>query len=125
MISSPPLAGHENLCKVSRLRYWYLHCTHAARRLLKSTDDYELRLYDVYPFVTTPYERRDEGYIALGSYMEGENAESVKMNMTQPIMMRYEPATVSCALCIWYVAYMQHYLMCRLHATSVHGLQHY
>lgn len=62
-------------------------------RLLKQTDDYELRMYDVYPFVTTPYERRDEGYLALGSYMEGRNADSAKMNLTQPIMMRYEPAT--------------------------------
>ncbi|DBA82532.1 TPA: hypothetical protein ACH3X2_000752 [Trebouxia sp. C0005] len=62
-------------------------------RLLKQTDDYELRMYDVYPFVTTPYERRDEGYLALGSYMEGRNADSAKMNLTQPIMMRYEPVT--------------------------------
>jgi len=52
-------------------------------------------MYDVYPFVTMPYERRDEGYLALGSYMEGRNADSAKMNLTQPIMMRYEPATVS------------------------------
>lgn len=52
-------------------------------------------MYDVYPFVTTPYERRDEGYLALGSYMEGRNADSAKMNLTQPIMMRYEPVTVS------------------------------
>lgn len=62
-------------------------------RILKSTKDYELRIYDVYPFVTTPYQRRDEGYLALGSYMEGHNADSAKMNLTQPIMMRYEPAT--------------------------------
>ncbi|KAL0029442.1 hypothetical protein WJX77_008596 [Trebouxia sp. C0004] len=62
-------------------------------RLLKQTEDYELRMYDVYPFVTTRYERRDEGYLALGSYMEGHNADSAKMNLTQPIMMRYEPAT--------------------------------
>ncbi len=52
-------------------------------------------MYDVYPFVTTAYERRDEGYLALGSYMEGCNADAAKMNLTQPIMMRYEPATVS------------------------------
>ena len=64
-------------------------------RLLKTTRDYELRIYDVYPFATTPYERRDEGFLALGSYMEGQNSESAKMTVTQPIVMRYEPATVS------------------------------
>lgn len=67
-------------------------------RLLKSTKDYELRIYDVYPFATTPYERRDEGFLALGSYMEGRNSESARMNLTQPIVMRYEPATVSAQL---------------------------
>ena len=67
-------------------------------RLLKSTKDYELRIYDVYPFVTTPYERRDEGFLALGSYMEGHNSEAARMNLTQPIVMRYESATVSSSL---------------------------
>lgn len=80
----------------------YLGCiTHSADtfcRLLKSTKDYELRIYDVYPFATTPYERRDEGFLALGSYMEGRNSESARMNLTQPIVMRYEPATVSTLL---------------------------
>lgn len=69
--------------------------SHLACRLLKTTRDYELRIYDVYPFATTPYERRDEGFLALGSYMEGRNSESARMNLTQPIVMRYEPATVS------------------------------
>lgn len=62
-------------------------------KLLTSTEDYDLRIYDVYTFVTTPYERRDEGYLALGSYMEGRNSEAAQMNLTQPIVMRYEPAT--------------------------------
>lgn len=64
-------------------------------RLLSRTNDYELRLYDVYPYISTPYERRDEGYLALGAYMDGQNTESAQMNSTQPIVMRYEPATVS------------------------------
>ena len=74
------------------------HLVHMLCRLLKSTKDYELRIYDVYPFATTPYERRDEGFLALGSYMEGRNSESARMNLTQPIVMRYEPATVSTVL---------------------------
>ena len=69
------------------------------RRLLQRTEDYDLRIYDVYTFVTTPYERRDEGYLALGSYMEGRNSEAARMNLTQPIVMRYEPAAVS-IICI-------------------------
>ena len=73
-------------------------------RLLKSTKDYELRIYDVYPFATTLYERRDEGFLALGSYMEGHNSESARMNLTQPIVMRYEPATVSAPLSMLAIA---------------------
>ena len=63
-------------------------------RILSKTEDYELRLYDVYPYISTPYERRDEGYLALGAYMDGQNSDAVKMNSTQPIVMRYEPSTV-------------------------------
>lgn len=83
---SPSLTFHAALHHVA--------CALACCRLLKSTKDYELRIYDVYPFATTPYERRDEGFLALGSYMEGRNSESARMNLTQPIVMRYEPATV-------------------------------
>ena len=63
-----------------------------------------MRIYDVYPFATTPYERRDEGFLALGSYMEGCNSESARMNLTQPIVMRYEPATVSALLSMLAIA---------------------
>lgn len=52
----------------------------------------------------TPYERRDEGFLALGSYMEGRNSESARMNLTQPIVMRYEPATVSAPLSTFAIA---------------------
>lgn len=61
---------------------------------MKKTEHYELRLYDVFTFINTPYERRDEGYLVLGAYMDGQNSESAKMNQTQPVVMRYEPATV-------------------------------
>ena len=67
---------------------WYIH------RLVKKTEHYEIRLYGVYTFINTPYERRDEGYLVLGAYMDGQNSESAKMNQTQPVVMRYEPATV-------------------------------
>ena len=36
--------------------------------------------------------------------MEGRNSESARMNLTQPIVMRYEPATVSAPLSILAVA---------------------
>jgi len=94
---SPGLTITDLSTQYVQLPALHVQCNNSciACRLLKQTDDYELRMYDVYPFVTTPYERRDEGYLALGSYMEGRNADSAKMNLTQPIMMRYEPATVS------------------------------
>ena len=81
------------MCGATNTVRLYLH------RTVKKTEDYELRLYDVYPFVNTPYERRDEGYLTLGAYMDGHNSESAKMNTTQPIVMRYEPATVHLPRC--------------------------
>ena len=94
MFSLPPLTLYLDFLKLLKAVSHTINAGFACR-ILKSTKDYELRIYDVYPFVTTPYQRRDEGYLALGSYMEGRNADSAKMNLTQPIMMRYEPATVS------------------------------
>lgn len=73
---------------------WYGQAMICMCRILSKTEDYELRLYDVYPYISTPYERRDEGFLALGAYMDGHNSESVRMNSTQPVVMRYEPSTV-------------------------------
>ena len=36
--------------------------------------------------------------------MEGRNSESARMNLTQPIVMRYEPATVSAPLSTFAIA---------------------
>jgi hypothetical protein len=48
------------------------------------------RLYEVYPVVEVQYQRRDEGYLALGTYFDGQNAAGVKFQETQPVVMRYE-----------------------------------
>jgi len=37
------------------------------------------------------YERRDEGFLLLGSYMSGNNAEAARCRETQPIVMSYAP----------------------------------
>lgn len=36
------------------------------------------------------YQRRDEGFLALGAYMDGKNEEGAAMAQTQPVIMRYE-----------------------------------
>jgi hypothetical protein len=45
----------------------------------------------VYPVVSMDYDRREEGYLALGNYLDGENAEGTKYEATQPVIMCYEP----------------------------------
>jgi len=50
---------------------------------------YTLRLYDVYPVVEMQYEQRQEGYAALGSYIDGDNADGAGFAYTQPVCMIY------------------------------------
>lgn len=59
--------------------------------IFKQTKQYDLRLYDVYPVVEVQYQRRDEGYLALGTYFDGRNSASLKFQESQPVVMRYEP----------------------------------
>ncbi len=43
--------------------------------MVSKAKDYQLRFYDVYPVVEMEYEQRQEGYAALGSFIDGDNAE--------------------------------------------------
>ncbi|CAL8465489.1 g5025 [Coccomyxa elongata] len=52
---------------------------------------YDLRFFDAYPVIRMPYERRDEGYIGLGAYFDGDNSEGVRLRQTQPVVMRFSP----------------------------------
>jgi hypothetical protein len=56
---------------------------------IRKTPDYDLRLYEAYPAATCFYQRRDEGFLKLGSYMSGANASQVHCLETQPIVMKY------------------------------------
>eukprot|EP00195_Chlamydomonas_chlamydogama_P015575 CAMPEP_0202901682 /NCGR_PEP_ID=MMETSP1392-20130828/14398_1 /ASSEMBLY_ACC=CAM_ASM_000868 /TAXON_ID=225041 /ORGANISM="Chlamydomonas chlamydogama, Strain SAG 11-48b" /LENGTH=190 /DNA_ID=CAMNT_0049588285 /DNA_START=287 /DNA_END=859 /DNA_ORIENTATION=+ len=60
--------------------------------VVKRADGYDLRLYDVYPVVEMEYARREEGYAALGEYIDGVNAARTRFSYTQPVIMRYEPS---------------------------------
>ena len=53
--------------------------------------DYSLRLYEPYAAAEIAYQRRDEGFLLLGSYMSGSNADGVRCRETQPIVMGYQP----------------------------------
>ncbi|KAL6760711.1 regulatory factor, effector binding domain-containing protein [Haematococcus lacustris] len=55
--------------------------------------DYDLRLYGVYPVVEMAYDQRQEGYAALGSFIDGDNQEGVRFAFTQPVVMKYLSST--------------------------------
>jgi hypothetical protein len=52
---------------------------------------YDLRFYEVYPVVEMDYQRREEGYLALGSYQGGGNSSKSRYGHTQPVVMCYHP----------------------------------
>jgi hypothetical protein len=47
-----------------------------------------------YKMVRTEYERREEGFLALGSYFDGSNSAGLRLNETQPIIMRHDQRRV-------------------------------
>lgn len=59
--------------------------------ILNKGSEYDLRLYDVYKVVRMPYERRDEGYIGLGAYFDGQNDGGLRLRQSQPVVMRFTP----------------------------------
>ena len=40
------------------------------------------------------YDRREEGFLELGSYFDGSNSEGIMLNETQPIIMRHDQRRV-------------------------------
>lgn len=59
--------------------------------VIQKTNDYSIRLYTVYPVVEMEYQRREEGYAALGGYFDGENDLDALFSYTQPVVMTYYP----------------------------------
>ena len=59
--------------------------------LVEARDTYSIRLYAPHIVARTRYERRDEGFLRLGSYFD-EN----KLQQAQPIVMRYPLQARSC-----------------------------
>ncbi|GFR46101.1 hypothetical protein Agub_g7581 [Astrephomene gubernaculifera] len=59
--------------------------------VIHKAKDYTLRLYDVYPVVEMEYVRREEGYAALGAYIDGANEAGRRFPHTQPVIMCYQP----------------------------------
>ncbi len=53
---------------------------------------YTLRIYPPFPSAATTYTNRGSAYLALGSYMSGENASGTRFPETQPILMHYDYA---------------------------------
>jgi hypothetical protein len=60
-------------------------------RVLQKGAAYDLRFFEVFPVVEMDYQRREEGYLALGSYPDGANSSSSRYGHTQPVVMCYHP----------------------------------
>lgn len=56
---------------------------------VESRDSYTLRLLQPHPIARTTYTSRGDGYLALGSYMSGDNKDEIKYPETHPIVMSY------------------------------------
>ncbi|KAJ9516060.1 hypothetical protein QJQ45_024487 [Haematococcus lacustris] len=74
-------------CTRNRLQECHLNvCT----RVFSSK---QFELYGVYPVVEMAYDQRQEGYAALGSFIDGDNQEGVRFAFTQPVVMKYLSST--------------------------------
>lgn len=60
-------------------------------QVLQKGTAYDLRFYEVFPVVECDYQRREQGYLALGSYQDGANSSSSRFGHTQPVVMSYHP----------------------------------
>jgi hypothetical protein len=58
-------------------------------QIVQNNPQYSLRLYSPYTVAEVVYQRRDEGFEVLGSYMAGNNAASQRMKESQPVLMCY------------------------------------
>jgi len=56
---------------------------------IQKTDKYDLRLIQPHTVVSTPYQRRDEGFLLLGGYLSGNNTKSLRCVETQPVVMTF------------------------------------
>lgn len=52
---------------------------------------YDLRLLQPHTVAVTPYQRRDEGFLALGTFLSGGNAAEARCLETQPVVMTFRP----------------------------------
>ncbi|KAI8469421.1 MAG: hypothetical protein J3K34DRAFT_281660 [Monoraphidium minutum] len=52
---------------------------------------YDLRFYEPYAVVEMDYRRRESGYLTLGQYQDGANADRAAFVVTQPVVMTYHP----------------------------------
>lgn len=56
---------------------------------IQKGDVYDLRLLQPHTVISTLYQRRDEGFLKLGSYMSGNNAAECRCVETQPVVMTF------------------------------------
>lgn len=59
---------------------------------IQKMQGYDLRLLSPHPVASITYQRRDEGFLALGAYLSGANAERKRCIETQPVMMTHDPS---------------------------------
>jgi hypothetical protein len=81
--------------KCSKSRHVFLHVVANVQFVpytpISKTDNYDLRLLQPHTVVATRYQRRDEGFLALGGYLSGANERQTRCVETQPVVMTFRP----------------------------------
>ena len=57
---------------------------------IQKGEKYDLRLIQPHTVISTSYQRRDEGFLKLGSYMSGNNEAGCRCIETQPVIMTFK-----------------------------------
>ena len=58
---------------------------------IQKKENYDLRLLEPHTCVLTEYERRDAGFLAVGSFLSGYNSTGILFRETQPVVMTFRP----------------------------------
>ena len=59
--------------------------------VVRESEGFQLRFYPPFICASVAYEKRDEGFLALGEYLGGANAEGIKLVQTQPVFLTIRP----------------------------------
>lgn len=59
--------------------------------VIENLADFQLRFYPPFVVAAVDYQKRDEGYLAIGDYISGANAAGTRLIQTQPVFLTLRP----------------------------------